>query len=231
MNRKILVSALCAIVSAAGALAQGTRLAVISLRERSTELYRLVGEYPQLDGLDELNSVIQDAVESRLAAFGKECRENWDARQATLPQDQPKEEHPPEPPCYFGVSWVPKQINTDFISIMLRFDVYSAGANMGTDFRTFNYDQGRKKPVELGDLFPGEPDYLARVSEFARESLGASLAAEGMTTGMLEQGTEPKPGNFGNFVFDEDTITFYFPKYQVAPGAAGPQEVTMPRRK
>jgi hypothetical protein len=228
MSRKILVSALCVVVFAASAFASGARLEIISLRHESTELYRLVGEYPQCDGLEEFNRGIRDAVESRLAAFKKECRENWDARQAALSPGPAKGEHPAEPPCYFGVSWVPKQINGDFISILVRFDIFSAGANMSNDFESFNYDVKNKRSLELADLFTGEPDVLSRVSGFARERLGASLAAAGMKTDLLEAGTEPKPENFRNFVFDEDTITFYFPECRVAPCAAGPQEVMMP---
>ena len=35
--------------------------------------------------------------------------------------------------------------------------------------------------------------------------------------------------NFSNFTFTDNSITVYFPKYAVAPGSFGEQEISIPR--
>jgi hypothetical protein len=44
---------------------------------------------------------------------------------------------------------------------------------------------------------------------------------------MIEGGTDPTEENYKEFTFDADSITLYFQRYQVAPGAAGSIEITI----
>ena len=45
----------------------------------------------------------------------------------------------------------------------------------------------------------------------------------------IDEGAGPDPRNYSCFVFARDTVTIHFQRYQVAPGAAGSQSVTLPR--
>ena len=46
---------------------------------------------------------------------------------------------------------------------------------------------------------------------------------------LFADGALPKPENYQTFVVGADSVTFIFQEYQVAPYAAGPQEVSLPR--
>jgi hypothetical protein len=91
-----------------------------------------------------------------------------------------------------------------------------------------NYELAGNRPLGPGELF-GLPEeaWLPLVSRLCREELGRELGPQG--SGLLEEGTAPRAGNFSLFTFDETGLTFHFPKYQVAPGSYGNLAVRLPR--
>lgn len=193
--------------------------------------FDIQAEYPQFADprLDPVNTAIADYVNGALAQFKKDSEENWRAREATLPTGTPKESNPAQP-FFFGVTWQPDQLNAHYVSLVVKLNWYSGGAHGNDDLKTFNYDLEKGKVVALTDFFPNDPNYLKTVSVYARNALQSSLStASGghVETGMLDAGTAPDPKNFANFTFDAQTVTFYFQKYQVAPGYFGPQTVQM----
>lgn len=195
--------------------------------------YRIDVEYPQFDrGLDVLNGEIASYVNDSLAEFKTIAKENWKTRQDTMPAGQTKGEYP-ETPFTFFVTWMPKQINGRYISIIVRVDSYEGGAHGRQELRTFNYDVMNKKTIELADLFPGDRGYLGKVAKFAYDRLieDLTIASEGhVDLSMIAEGTAPTGNNFKNFTFNEYAIELHFPKYQVAPGVFGEQRVMMPRK-
>ncbi|MDP3882811.1 MAG: RsiV family protein, partial [Candidatus Staskawiczbacteria bacterium] len=92
-------------------------------------------------------------------------------------------------------------------------------------------DLKNNKDIQLSDLFPGQPDYLQKISDFSIQNLAAQMQAKiGGTDGAwIDQGANPSLENFSIFLINKDNIIFYFPEYQVAPYAAGSFQVTMPR--
>lgn len=209
-------------------------VSVAPIYDESNKLYQIKGEYPQFNNLpDDFNRSISLEVESRLKDFKMSAEENWRARQETLLPEQKKQEFP-DYPFYFSSVWEPKQINEKYVSFVIRFDSYEGGANGRSELKTYNYDISGKKVVELKDLFPNNSDYLSDVSEFARKALMEDMKKVDVgyvSVDMINDGTKPKIENFSNFVFNGDVIVFYFPKYQVAPGASGEQKVIMGRVK
>lgn len=208
---------------------------VFSIADDSQALYSLEGEYPQFPDLPvSFNDSIRSEVNGRLSEFIKNSEENWNAREATLPEEE--RTSVPDHPFFFGVRWDAEQLNDRFVSFVLRFDSFEGGANARQEMRTFNFDVRNGREISLGDLFPNDERYLNRISEYVREDLTTQITdalAEGSGDGfleeMIEKGTDPTVENLSNFVFNDRTITFYFPKYQVAPGVMGEQKSVMAR--
>jgi len=201
---------------------------IVSIKDSSNKLYTIDAEYPQFVGVSAaFNSEIADFVNGNISDFKQASAENWQARENTLPAGEPKQEFPDQP-FYFDSNWEPEQLNQDHISFVDRFYEFVGGANENQNLKTFNYDVKNGSNVALVDLFPDVPDYLQKISDFVRSSLSSQLDAASngnVQTDMLDQGTEPTLDNFSNFVFNDSVVTFYFPKYQVAPGVFGEQSV------
>lgn len=208
---------------------------IVSVRDNTNPLYTIAMEYPQFDmASDAFNGEIADWVNSELSDFKKNSADNWKGRQDTTPPGQKKEAYPSSP-FTFAITWEAKQINENFISVIVRMDSYEGGAHGRQELKTFNYDVAGEKDVTLADLFPGNAGYLGKVSTYARERLieDPTLSADGggdIVANMISEGTAPTAENFSNFMFNDDVIDIYFPKYQVAPGVYGEQHVIMARR-
>ena len=206
-------------------------MTVVSLSE-TTKLYAIRGEYPQFTSTAKsLSTMIATDVNARIAEFKKNATENWKARQDTTPTGQPKEANPTTP-FDFIATWEPKQLNTRTISLIVRIYAYEGGAHGNSELKTYNYNVQTGSPLSLASLFPDDPNYLAMLSKYAYDRLLQYLttASDGhVQMDMLKQGTAPTPDNFKNFTFNDNAITFYFPKYQVAPGVFGEQTVMFGR--
>lgn len=192
--------------------------------DRSTDLYTIRAEHPRFPSLPGLTSEIDAYVEDSIEQFTKTVQENDAARRDTAPPGEGSLDF-----AYnFSIVWKPAQINSRYVSLVLHMDAFEGGANLRQEVRSFNYDVQAERAVTLADLFPSDPAYLQRVSAYARQVLEGNLG-ENTTPDFLDEGTRPVLENFSRFTFTDDLVTFTFPKYQVAPGAAGEQTVTMPR--
>lgn len=112
------------------------------------------------------------------------------------------------------------------------FTEYSdtGGAHPNTEYRTFNFLMPDGAQVFLGEILDG-PNGLDRVSRLATARLNKDIA--GGTDSLSDEdtirhGAGPLADNFKDFVILPSKLHIYFPPYQVAPYAAGPQEVTLP---
>lgn len=210
-------------------------LRIVAVHDNTSPMYTIAMEYPQFDmASSDFNGEIVKWANTSLADFKKNSVDNWKGRQDTIPAGQPKEKYPSSP-FTFSITWEPKQINANFISIIVRMDSYDGGANGRQELKTFNYDVVGKKEMTLADLFPGNVGYLGKVSKYAHDRLteDPTLSGDGggdIVANMISDGTAPTSENFSNFMFNDDVIDLYFPKYQVAPGVYGEQHVIMPRR-
>jgi hypothetical protein len=191
-------------------------------------------EYPQFPSLPaDFNASIAKAVTDRLADFKQATADTETARDATannLP-GQPGASIPPSDYSFIA-SWQLTQINSRYVSFIIRFSSYSGGANGNDELQTFNYDVAARKTVSLGDLFPKRADYLTAIADIARSQLNESLNGTSngnAPTDMISAGTEPTVDNFADFTFTDYIVTIYFPKYAVAPGSFGEQHVDIPR--
>lgn len=200
---------------------------VVKNYSEKTSLYETHIEYPQFPDLSKtFNKKIQTTILDAEAKFKKSSEENEKARKDTGGRATASGEYS------FAVSWVPDQLNSNTVSFVVRVSYYTGGAHGGEDVFTFNYNILKKKEVALSELFLTTPDYLDRISQFAINELKLQMK---QTSGvdpnmdMLIAGASPKVENFSRFTLGAgDTITFYFPQYQVAPYVFGEQKVLMP---
>jgi hypothetical protein len=210
----------------------GIVIKIVSIRDTNTsQLYRVTGEYPQFAGAsDNFNAAIASYITSNLAQFKSDSTANQKAREATMPAGS-KDTLPPQS-FYFTVQWQPEQVNNRYISVIARIEYYNGGANETQLLRTFNYDLTNKKIMTLQDLFPKVTNYLQQVTQLSRQELQSSLtsASNGHPAlDILQEGTTPTADHYSNFTFNDDAVTIYFPKYQVAPGVFGEQKVRIVR--
>jgi hypothetical protein len=212
-----------------GNINPGVTMYGVSVAVPANNFYRITGNYPQVMGLPEFNTRIEQFVVPSLEEFKKSAKVNFDARQATAPAGAVKSEFP-DKPFDFSVQWEAAQTNLDYISLIVRVDYFNGGANFISQLKTFNYNVKERRNVALADFFSSDPDYLQKISSYSRKQLAQTLAAGQIKADdpILLAGTEPKIENFQNFTFNESFITFYWSKYGVAPGSFGEQTVFLP---
>lgn len=199
------------------------QVTVTTLKEH-TPLFDIRAEYPTFAGYSTVNARIQEDIAQKIEAFKKESTENWNERRNNDPQ-MPEF---PDTPFSFILRWSAQQMNSSVVSFACMLEQFTGGANVFQDIMTYSFDMADQKPVDLAALFPNDPDYLSKVSVYVGSQLTDRFG--GMYPEMVAEGTLPLPENFSRFTFDDASITFYFPKYQVAPGAAGEQLVIMSRK-
>ncbi len=73
----------------------------------------------------------------------------------------------------------------------------------------------------------GSP-YLDKLSSISRAELPAVIGPSA-DTDFIKQGTTATEASFASFFFDNSEFVLLFPPYQVAPYAAGPQTLRIPR--
>jgi hypothetical protein len=109
--------------------------------------------------------------------------------------------------------------------LSLRFGVgfYVRGAaHPGGYYVTLNYDVKAAKVLALADLFQPGARYLQVLAGYCIKQLSAKQVLD------FPEGAEPKEENYRNWNIKADGLLISFDSYQVAPYAAGPQEVVVP---
>jgi hypothetical protein len=115
-------------------------------------------------------------------------------------------------------------IGPDIISVRLTLSSYTGGAHGSSTIYGFNFDRSDGHELTLDDALQLTGLSLDETAEQAKDQLTSKL-----NDGIFADGALPTPENYSTFVLDADSVTFIFQEYQVAPYAAGPQEVSSPR--
>lgn len=213
----------------------------ISLQEKTitdnTKPFIIEIIYPQIAGFDDFNQKAKSIIDKEIAEFKKSSLENDNAVKENDPESYTK--YPRE--YALSIGYNKGQIDNNIVSIVFNVYNYEGGAHGASYFVPLNYDIKNKKEIALVDLF-GAPSalqehYLQKISDFCIQDLTKQIiASAGSTEGTwISDGAGPVAENFQFFLINpstssgQATITFYFPQYQVAYGAAGDFKVTMPR--
>ncbi len=113
--------------------------------------------------------------------------------------------------------------STRIVSLTLDFSNYVSGAAHPISFQhTLNYDFDTHKVLSLADLFIPDSDYLNRIAGYAQQDLTAREML------FYPEGAAAEAQNYQSWVLSNEGLTVLFDVYQVAPYAAGPQQVTIP---
>lgn len=188
--------------------------------EDESAAYTIDAQYPQFGlpaeasaqaGIASINAQIKGAVEGAVAEF-KNLPKN--------PSDSatPKNE--------FTGSFDSVYVGPDIVSVKLILSQYTGGAHPVTLVSGVNYDRATGRLLLLDDALKLIGKSVGQVSAEATAELKAELG-----DAMFEEGANTNPENFSSFVISADKVTFIFQQYQVAPYAAGVQEVSFERKQ
>ncbi len=175
--------------------------------------YEIHGQVPviQLQTAGALNVLLKKSVTEELDGFKKNF-EDW--------------EIPPEMVIQSSFMWINYDVallNPQMASVRFYVDYYMAGAaHPNHYFKIVNYDLSAGKTVSINDLFIDSNGALAFLSKYCKTAL------EKPDFLLFEEGLEVKEENFKNWNLTEMGLRLSFDPYQVAPYAAGPQEVLIP---
>lgn len=114
--------------------------------------------------------------------------------------------------------------------IFSSFDI--GGAHPDHRIYTVTYNTKRNCLVDIDDLIRKNPDLLNILSLESRKLLKKQeYFQKDYDQEMFLMGTEKTPENFHYFVFSENGLVIYFPRYQIAPYYAGEFQVVIPYSK
>ena len=99
------------------------------------------------------------------------------------------------------------------------------GAHPTTFYKSFNWDQGLRKPITIDTLFREGtepfPVLLPLVQAEVDKQLGQSVP--------ISPGDGLDPTKYENFAITNDALIFFFSQGDLLPGAVGALQVTVPR--
>lgn len=195
------------------------------ITDQSSEYkYKVSVEYPVFKGgtstiTDTINKIVSVKVNDEIGRFKKNARDQYESLTPTI-KDLSEN-------SFIEIKYKVEQslIEKGVLSVQFPELVYmTAAAHPGNTGFTLNIDITTGKQVLLKDLFIG--DYSYEISQAAIEKLLSKLGDES-TEEMIRSGAGPKEENFKAFYFTEEGMHISFDDYQVAPYAAGPQEIVI----
>jgi hypothetical protein len=190
---------------------------------------KVTGKYPVIDDQPNLSNLVRNYAIGLYQDLENEILENDRAARAAGNFDFAKTEFT------FDVSWKAGRNDRQFCSILLDVQWYAGGAHGAELVESFNLDVATGKLISVRDIMPliGYTE-LAPLAKYVQTELVKKIVFsyegdEGVFK-MIQDGTSPVEENFRVFFVERDGVTFYFQRYQVAPGAAGVQSVKIPVR-
>lgn len=178
--------------------------------------FTITAQTPQLSGSDDprvraFNQRLDELVQNEIAIFREEFSRGPVMEVST--------------DSFLDVSHELVSQFADLWSFKFIFSFYNNGAaHPGNFSMTLNYDLGTGRELELGDLFLPGANYLETISNYCISELRKQPYFDSFTT----EGASPSLENYRNWNIKYDGLMITFDTYQVAPGAAGPQIVTVP---
>jgi hypothetical protein len=165
--------------------------------------------------VDTFNKAVDEIVKKTTDDFKANLTEMQSGAPATLPPDLPGSS--------IDINY--KALTATDRLISIRFDVgfYARGAAHPSQyFVPLNYDVKAGKVLALADLFQPTTKYLQTIADYTVKDL--------KTKGFMDfpEGAEPTEENYRNWNIQKDGLLISFDPAQVAPHAAGPQEVVVP---
>jgi len=178
--------------------------------------YTLTAQTPQLTGSNDPRVV---AFNQRLNDLITKEVDTWRQNFQSLPVT------PNSTGSSLAVTYILISQVGDLWSFKFDFSFYAdAAAHPGLNSMTWNYDLGQGRELTLGDLFLPNTNYLETISNYCLTELSKQPYADSF----FLDGAKPTPENYRNWNIASEGLLVTFDAYQVAPGAAGPQQITVP---
>jgi hypothetical protein len=214
----------------------GVEIVPRQIKEKNKKLkYEVDAAYPQLKGsvdpnFEKFNQTVRNLITRKVTDFKKEMAPS------------PEDEQTPDAPnpaidesmgSDLSIGYTVALAKDDLISIEFTVSSYSAGAahpNSYTEVVNFNLKGG--KSLKLSDLFVPGSKYLQKIATFCIQDL-KKQAKEAGADAMLDdewvqKGAAAELTNYDNWTVEKKGLGITFDPYQVAPYAAGPQNVMVP---
>jgi uncharacterized protein DUF3298 len=179
--------------------------------------YKITAQIPVLVGSDDprvqaFNRVLNDLVQKQVDTY----RQNF----IQLPLT------PLSNGSYLDATYKLMFQDGDIWSFKFDFSFYAdTAAHPGLNSLTLNYDLAGARQLSLSNLFVPDSNYLETISAYCLADL--KRQNPGIDDTFL-QGASPTLENYRNWNITADGLLITFDTYQVAPGASGPQVVTIP---
>ncbi len=115
---------------------------------------------------------------------------------------------------------------SDYVSVELMIAEYTGGAHPNSILIGVNVNRSTGKEVSLDEALTLIGKDLASVAAQTRAELSAKLG-----DAFFPEGAVALSDNYATFLIGREEVTFIFNNYQVAPYAAGPQQISFERVK
>ncbi|MBI2610757.1 DUF3298 domain-containing protein [Candidatus Kaiserbacteria bacterium] len=224
MNRALIVAAILIVLGGGYALYKGlTRLPAVSqalpgiqvataTEWEEADTYRIDAKYPQF-GIASIDTSVKALVEEAAAQFKEDVVAGPPLPDSAVSQYE------------FESMFDSAYVGLDVVSAKLVVSTYTGGAHGNAVLYGLNYERETGRPLTLDDALTMIGLTLDEVAERAKAELSATLGADIIAP----EGADPTAENYSTFVIGPEEVTFIFQLYQVAPYAAGVQEVSFPR--
>lgn len=182
-------------------------------------------EYPLFQGgepeaRERINSAIENYVQENISEFV---------------EDYETVDHEYDPgPWFLSIDYSVSRNDSAFVSVLIQGSVYTGGAHPNSFFKSylFNLEESGRM-MEVDDVFNPmasginpktglRQNYLQYISS---EAVSELLMRDISDEGWLLDGAGPEKANYDTFYLTDEEMVFVFGAYQVAPYAAGPQEI------
>lgn len=192
--------------------ASGAYAATTEVIKKETADYILDIKYPQGFQSAEVNTAIQDYINTIQKSFMNELSEDADT-----PADAPGK-------TGLNITYsIPYQTKTA-LSVRFNISIFHRGAaHPSNTIDVQNFINNRS--VKLSDLFVSGADYLKPISEFANKEITSKNISD---ESWIKEGTKPTTENYSVWHFTDKGIAIIFNNYQVAAYVYGEQTVSIP---
>jgi hypothetical protein len=181
--------------------------------QEETDTYRIDAKYPQF-GIPTIDERVEEFVQGAITQFKS------DVALGPPPPDSVVQQYD------FTSLFDTVHVGSDVVSARLVISTYMGGAHPNSFISGLNFERSTGKMLTLNDALSMIGLLLEQVAEKAKEELEVKLGE----SIIAPEGADATPENYSSFVVGAEDVTFIFQPYQVAPYAAGPQEVSIPRK-
>jgi len=115
----------------------------------------------------------------------------------------------------------------DVLTLKFTIADYTGGAHGNSYFKTFIFDLAGNRELTLAGLFQPGVDPLETLAPLVYD-LALAQMGEMSTLEWIATGTAPLPENYQSYALTPDALGFFFPPYQLAAYAGGPQTISLP---